>query len=89
MDKSKLDTEVNKAHRAKTLLEDPMFREAFETLKTEYQNALLATKHNEDEQRKALWLAWHLTDKIEQHFKTAVETGKLAQAQLNELKHNG
>jgi len=88
MDKNKLDTEVNKAHRAKTLLEDPLFAEAFEILKTEYQTALLATKHNEDDERKALWQAYHITDKIEKHFKTVVETGKLATAQLNEIKKN-
>ena len=89
MDKSKLDNEVNKAHRAKTLLEDPLFAEAFEILKTEYKTALLATKYNEDDQRKALWQAYHITAKVEQHFHTVVETGKLATVQLNQLKHNG
>ena len=88
MDENNLNSEVNKAHRAKTLLEDPLFAEAFEILKTEYKNAMLATSHNEDQQRKALWQAYHITDKVEQHFKTVVETGKLATVQLNQLKNS-
>jgi len=89
MDENKLNNEVNKAHRAKTILEDPLFKEAFTLLKDEYQAAMLATKHNEDDQRKALWQAWHITSKVENHFRTAVETGKLATVQLNQLKNNG
>ena len=54
----------------------------------EYQNALLATKHNEDNERKALWQAYHITAKVENHFITVMETGKLATVQINQLKQN-
>ena len=88
MDKTNLETERQRGEKAKLLLDEPLFKEAFEVLKQEYQNALLATKHNEDEERKILWLAYHLTDKVENHFRTVMDTGKLASVQLNDIKKN-
>ena len=49
---------------------------------------MFQTKHNDDDVRKALWQAYHITDKVENHFKTVMETGKLATVQLNQLKQN-
>ena len=42
----------------------------------------------EDEERKILWLAYHLTDKVENHFRTVMDTGKLASVQINDIKKN-
>ena len=55
MDKSKLTSEVSRGEKAKLLLEDPLIKESFETLKSEFQQAILNTKHNEDDARRALW----------------------------------
>ena len=88
MQKNSLESERSRGEKAKLLLDEPLFKEAFEVLKQEYQNALLATKHHEDEERKILWLAYHLTDKVENHFRTVMDTGKLASVQLNDIKKN-
>jgi len=88
MDKTNLETERQRGEKAKLLLEEPLFKEAFKLLKDEYQNAMFQTKHNDDDVRKALWQAYHITDKVENHFKTAMETGKLASVQLNQIKKN-
>ena len=88
MDKTNLETERQRGEKAKLLLEEPLFKEAFKLLKDEYQNAMFQTKHNDDDVRKALWQAYHITDKVENHFKTVMETGKLASAQLNQIKKN-
>ena len=88
MDKNKLNTEVHRATRAKLLLDEPLFVEAFALLKDEYQTAMFQTKHNDDGVRKALWQAYHITDKVENHFRTVMDTGKLASVQLNEIKKN-
>tara|TARA_R110001583_G_scaffold98914_2_gene244057 strand:+ start:4817 stop:5089 length:273 start_codon:yes stop_codon:yes gene_type:complete len=88
MDKTNLETERQRGEKAKLLLEEPLFVEAFETLKSEYQNAIFQTKHHEDDVRKALWQAYHITDKIENHFRTVMDTGKLASVQINDLKKN-
>ena len=57
----------------------------WETLKSEFQGAIINTKHNEDEARKALWQAYHITDRVENHLRqdrdwetiSPIVTGKL------------
>jgi hypothetical protein len=88
MNQSKLSKEVSRGEKAKLLLDEPLFKEAFEMLKAEYKDALLQTKHDEDAVRKVLWHAYHITDKVENHFRTVMETGKLAATQINQLKKN-
>ena len=88
MDRSKLTSEVSRGEKAKLLLEDPLIKESFETLKSEFQQAILNTTHNEDDARRALWQAYHLTDRVENYFRTVMETGKLAATQINQLKKN-
>jgi len=88
MDKTNLETERQRGEKAKLLLEEPLFKETFETLKSEYQSAIFQTKHSEDSERKAFWLAYHITEKVENHFRTVMDTGKLASVQINDLKKN-
>tara|TARA_Y100001951_G_C11039391_1_gene129371 strand:- start:21 stop:293 length:273 start_codon:yes stop_codon:yes gene_type:complete len=88
MDKSKLTSEVSRGEKAKLLLDEPLIKESFETLKQEFQLAIFNTKHNEDDARRALWQAYHVTEKIENQLRTVMETGKLAATQLNQLKKN-
>ena len=88
MDKTNLSKEVSRGEKTKLLLDEPLFKEAFELLKTEYKDALLQTKHDEDAVRKVLWQAYHITDKVENHFRTVMDTGKLAAQQIQQLKKN-
>ena len=88
MDHNKLASEVLRGEKAKLLLDEPIIKEAFETLKKEFQEAILNTKHGEDAARTTLWQAYHLTDKVENHLRTVMETGKLAAQQINQLKKN-
>ena len=88
MDHNKLGSEVSRGEKAKLLLDEPIIKEAFETLKKEFQEAILNTKHGEDAARTTLWQAYHLTDKVENHLRTVMETGKLAAQQINQLKKN-
>ena len=88
MNQSKLQDEKNRGEKARLLLEEPLIKESFELLKKEYKQAIFQTKYNEDDTRTALWQAYHITDKIENHLHTVVETGKLATVQLNQLKKN-
>ena len=85
---SKLASDVSRAEKATLLLDEHITTEAFETLKKEFQEAILNTKHGEDAARTTLWQAYHLTDKVEKHLRTVMETGKLAAQQINQLKKN-
>jgi len=88
MDQTKLSKEISRGEKAKLLLEEPLLKEAFEILKIEYKEALLQTKHDEDAVRKVLWQAYHITDKVENHLRTVMDTGKLAAQQIQQLKKN-
>ena len=88
MNNNNLETERQRGEKAKLLLDEPLFKEAFEALKVEYQSAIFQMKHNEDDVCKALWQAYHITEKVENHFRTVMDTGKLAAVQINDLKKN-
>ena len=88
MDQTKLSKEVSRGEKAKLLLEEPLLKEGFGTLKIEYKEALLQTKHDDDAGRKVLWQAYHITDKVENHLRTVMDTGKLAAQQIQQLKKN-
>ena len=60
-----------------------LFQEAFSSLKKIYSEALLdKTGAKEGETREKLWIAYNVVSKVEQHFKSILETGKLAEKQL-------
>ena len=61
-----------------------LFQEAFSSLKKIYSEALLEkTGAKEGETREKLWIAYNVVGKVEQHLQTIVETGKLAEKQLD------
>ena len=64
-------------------MESELFKESVETLKKIYSEALLEkTGAKESETREKLWIAYNVVGKVEQHLQSILETGKLAQKQL-------
>ena len=60
-----------------------------ETLKKIYSEALLEkTGAKESDTREKLWIAYNVVGKVEQHLQTVIETGKLAEKQLEDLENN-
>ena len=75
--------EVSRSNRQKQILDSELFKESVETLKKIYSEALLEkTGAKEGETREKLWIAYNVVGKVEQHFKSILETGKLAEKQL-------
>ena len=68
-------------------MESKIFIEAIDSLKKLYSEALLEkTGAKESDTREKLWIAYNVVGKVEQHLKTVIETGTLAQKQLEDFR---
>ena len=71
-------TDQRREEHAKRLLNDELFNEAFDTLKTDLMERWHNSGSNESEARESLWLAIRLLDKVRGHVESIVETGHMA-----------
>ena len=63
--------------RAQNLLENPLFKEAFEVLRKDLMDRWNASGSSELEARESIWLAMRLLDKLYGHVQSIVETGHM------------
>ena len=79
--------EISRSNQAKQVLQNKLFIEAIESLKKLYSEALLEkTGAKESDTREKLWIAYNVVGKVEQHLQTVIETGKLAEKQLEDFR---
>jgi len=81
-----LNQEVSRSHKAKQILENPIFKESLEELKKLYTTSLFNTGAKEQDTREKLWLAYNVVGKVEQHIQQVLDTGKLATKQLEDFR---
>jgi hypothetical protein len=82
-DQAQRSQELSRSSQAKQILENNLFKEAIESLKKIYSEALLEkTGAKESDTREKLWIAYNVVGKVEQHLQSILETGKLAEKQL-------
>ena len=67
------------------LLNDPLLKQAFEDLLETYKQEIFYTSFTDDDKRRSLWMAYNMVDKIKGHLQTIMESGKLAQKDLERL----
>ena len=63
--------------RAKALLENPLFKEAFDVLREDLLNRWSNSGSTELEARESIWLAMRLLDRLYGHINSIVETGHM------------
>ena len=63
--------------RAKNLLSNELFNEAFEVIRQDLMNRWSASGSTELEARESIWLAMRLLDKLYGHITSIVETGHM------------
>ena len=63
--------------RAKNLLNDVLFNEAFDVLKKDLMTRWESSGSTELEARESIWLAMRLLDRLHGHIKSIVETGHM------------
>jgi len=78
---------VSRSDKARQVLENPVFKESIEKLKTLYTSSLFNTGVNENETREKLYLAYHIVQKVEQNIQEVLDTGKLARKQLEDFRN--
>ena len=83
MDKTEI--QVREGKRAQVLLNDPLLKQAFEDLLGTYKQEIFNTSFTDDDKRRSLWMAYNMLDKIKGHLQTIMESGKLAQKDLELL----
>ena len=81
----KLETQLRQGKRAQVLLNDPLLKQAFEDLLETYKEQIFNTNFADDEKRRSLWMAYNMLDKIRGHLQTIMESGTLAQKDLELL----
>ena len=77
--------EVRRASEAQQLLDNPLFQEAFKTIREELIKHLLNTRVAEEMERDRLYITIKALDLVEQHIKSVFETGKLAEKEQEEF----
>ena len=81
----KKESQISEWKRAQELLIDPLLKQAFEDLLETYKQEIFHTSFADDEKRRSLWMAYNMLDKIRGHLQSIMESGKLAQQDLELL----
>lgn len=82
----KLLTDAERGRQAAELLENPLFAEAIDKLKTRYYAEWLASKPEETEVRERLHNAATVVDEVNAHIRAVVGNGQIATAAIDSLK---
>ena len=77
--------ELRRADEAKRLLDNPLFQEAFKTIREELIKHLLNTRVAEEMERDRLYITIKALDLVEQHIQSVLETGRLAEREQEEF----
>jgi hypothetical protein len=73
--------ELRRAEEAKRLMDNPLFKEAFTTIREELIRHLLNTRVAEEVERDRLYITIKALDLVKQHIQSVLETGKLAESE--------
>jgi len=71
--------EIRRAGEAKQILDNPLFKEAFSTVKEALVEHLLNTRVAEEVERDRLYITIKALDLVYQHIQSVLETGTLAE----------
>lgn len=77
-----LATERRRGEQARRLLEEPLLVEAFATVEAGLRRQWETSRDGDKEMRERLWLMLNLLRRVHGLLTEAMETGRLAEAQL-------
>ena len=81
----KKENQIREGKRAQVLLDDPLLKQGFKDLLETYRDEIFNTNFADDDKRRSLWMAYNMLDKIKGHLQSIMESGKLAQQDLELL----
>lgn len=79
------DETIQKGNEAARLLTDPLFIEAFDTVKTEINASWEETPARDTEGRERLWLMLKLLGRVRAHIETIAANGEIEKKRIAEL----
>jgi|SRR3954464_1449496 hypothetical protein len=84
-DEFELRRAIDRAAKAKSLIENEMLNEAFQTLEKSYMDAWRLTKAEDTNAREALFKAVHQIAKVKDHLHGVLSNGSIAQKEIDRL----
>ena len=85
-DELKLQREMNRAAKASELFRNEIFEESFDILLDQYKAEWAATASEDTATRERLYYMSQAVDAIRAHLQSVMETGKMAEKQMKELR---
>jgi len=79
------DKEIIKGKNAERILNDELFKKSFTYLRELYLNEWENSPARDKEARESLWVAIKMLGTVEGHLQTVMQTGKLANRQIEDL----
>jgi hypothetical protein len=79
------DNEITKGKNAERILNDELFKKSFTYLRELYLNEWENSPARDKEARESLWVAIKMLSTVEGHLQTVMQTGKLANRQIEDL----
>lgn len=77
---------VARGLRAKEIVNDPVFTEAWEILRRSLSDAIPLTKAHESAERERLYVGLTVLGELHSAFNTVINTGSVTQAKINAIK---
>lgn len=81
------DTRIYDGNRAKEILENEVFQQAMTSIKTEINEQWQNSPARDQEGREKLWMMLKIAEKFQSILQTTLETGKLAEIDLNHKRN--
>ena len=78
--------EVSRARQAQEVANNPLFKEAFSSLRDSLLREWESSPARDTEGRERLWLAVNLLGKVQAHLSETMRTGQMASMQLQEQR---
>lgn len=85
-DELQLQREMNRAAKASELFRNEIFEESFDILLEQYKAEWAATAPADTSSRERLYYMSQAVDAIRAHLQSVMETGKMAERQMKELR---
>jgi hypothetical protein len=77
-----IEKRIYDGHRAKEVLENEAFQQVFKDIEQEFVEQWKESPARDNEGREKIWIYLSILRKVETHLKTALDTGKLAELEL-------
>ena len=82
------EKEIQRGQQAKRILEDPIYVEALQKVSQELDQEWINSPIRDTEGRERIYMMKKMLNFLHVQIQSVMETGKLASAQLNQIKKN-